>query len=75
MGHSSTRGRTSQISLPLRRRLPNGVRVWLGVDAKSRVVQFVRRPSGDPEEQRDIVRIVVCDHEVGQTVPVEIRDG
>ena len=26
-------------------------------------------------EQRDVVRLVVCDHEVGNPVPVEIRDG
>ena len=34
-----------------------------------------KAPSGDPEEQRDIIRLVVCDREVGKPVPVEIRDG
>ena len=29
----------------------------------------------DPEDQRDIVRLVVCDSEVGKPVLIEIRDG
>ena len=37
----------------------NGVRVWRDVDAESRVVPVFEDPSGDPEEQRDVVRLVV----------------
>ena len=33
------------------------------------------RPTGDPEEQRDMVRFVVCGREVAKPVTVEIRDG
>ena len=53
----------------------NGVRVRRDVDAESRVVPVFEGPSGDPEEQRDMVRLVVCDREVGKPVLVEIRDG
>ena len=31
--------------------------------------------SGDPEEQRDVVRLVVCDREVGKPVLVDVGDG
>ena len=54
---------------------PHGVRLRRDVDAESRVVPACEGPSGDPEEQRDIVRLVVCDREVGKPVLVEIRDG
>ena len=53
----------------------NGVRVRRHVDAESRVVPVFEGPSGDPEDQRDMVRLVVCDREVGKPVLVEIRDG
>ena len=53
----------------------NGVRMRRDVDAESRVVPVFEGPSGDPEEQRDIVRLVVCDREVGKPVLIEIRDG
>ena len=53
----------------------NGVRVRRDVDAECRVVPAFEGPSGDPEEQGGIVRLVVCDREVGKPVLVEIRDG
>ena len=53
----------------------NGVRLRRDVDAGSRVVPVFEAPSGDPEEQGDIIRLVVCDREVGKPVLVEIRDG
>ena len=53
----------------------NGVRVRRDADAESRVVPVFEGPSGDPEEQRDMVRLVVRDREVGDSVLVEIRDG
>ena len=53
----------------------NGVWVRRDVDAESRVVPAFAAISGDPEEQRDMVRLVVCDREVGKPVPVETRDG
>ncbi len=53
----------------------NGVRVRRDVDAESRVVPAFEAPFGDPEEQRNMVRLVVCDREVGKPVLVEIRDG
>ena len=53
----------------------NGVRVRRDVDAEYRVVPAFQGPSGDPEEERDMVRLVVRDREVGKPVPVEIRDG
>ena len=39
------------------------------------MVPVFEGPSGDPEEQRDIVRLVVRDREVGMPVLVEIGDG
>ena len=53
----------------------NGVRVWRDSDAESRVVPVFEASSGDPEEQRDVVRLVVCDREVGKPVLVDVRDG
>ena len=53
----------------------NAVGVRRDVDAESRVVPAFEGPSGDPEEQRDMVGLVVCDREVGKPVLVEIRDG
>ena len=53
----------------------NGVRVWRDVDAESRVVPAFEAPSGNPEEQRDVIRLVVRHREVGKPVFVEIRDG
>ena len=50
----------------------NGVRVRRDVDAESRVVLAFEAPSGDPEEQRDIVCLVVRDCEVGEPVLVEM---
>lgn len=32
-------------------------------------------PSGNPEEQRDVIRLVVRHGEIGQPVLVEVRDG
>ena len=53
----------------------NGVRVWRDVDAESRVVPAFEVPFGNPEEQRDVIRLVVRHHEIGKPVLVEIRDG
>ena len=53
----------------------NGVRVRRDVDAESGVVPALKAPSGDPEEQRAMVRFVVRDPEVGKPVFVEIRDS
>ncbi len=52
----------------------NGVRVRRDVDAERRVIPALEGPSGDPEEQRDMVRLVVCDCQVAKPVLVEIRD-
>ena len=53
----------------------HGVWVRRDIDTEFRVVPAFEGPSGDPEEQRDIVRLVVCDREVGKPVLVEIRDS
>ena len=39
------------------------------------MVAVFKGTTGDPEEQGDIVRLVICDREVVKPVLVEIRDG
>jgi len=53
----------------------NGVRVRRDADAESGVVPALEAPFGDPEKQRDVIRLVVRHREVGKPVLVEIRDG
>ena len=39
------------------------------------LVPVLDGPFGDPEEQRDMVRLVDCDRQVGKPVLIEIRDS
>ena len=71
-GSATSSGRRQKVRVAIG---VDGVRVRRDVDAGSRSVPVFEVPSDDPGEQRDMVRLVVCDREVGKPALIEIRDG